>query len=102
MFSDFRYALRQFAKSPGFTVVALLTLALGIGATTLTFSLVHAVLLRPFPAAEPARLVSLNETNIAQGFGTDLSVSYSNFVDWRRDNRTLAAISGGSGSAKRY
>jgi len=92
MFSDFRYALRQFAKSPGFTVVALLTLALGIGATTLTFSLVHAVLLRPFPAAEPARLVSLNETNIAQGFGTDLSVSYSNFVDWRRDNRTLAAI----------
>ncbi len=90
MFSDFKFALRQLVKSPGFTAVAVLTLALGIGATTVTFSVVHAVLLRPFPAAAPERLVALNETNTAQGFSTGMSISYPNFVDWRRDNRTLA------------
>ena len=89
--NDLKFALRQLVNAPGFTAVALLTLALGIGATTVTFSLVEAVLLRPFPVAAPDRLVSLNETNTARNFSSDLAVSYANFADWRRANHTLAS-----------
>jgi len=92
MLSDLKYALRSLRKTPGVTFVAVLTLALGLGATTVTFSLVNAVLLRPFPVAEPAHLLTLNEANLKRNFHSNLSISYTNFCDWRRDHRTLAGL----------
>lgn len=78
---DIRYASRQLAKNPGFTAVAVLTLALGIGANTAIFSAVHAVLLRPLPYDEPDRLVRLWETT-PEGVQTNV-VSSGNYLDWR-------------------
>lgn len=80
--NDLRFALRQLRKSPGFTAVAVLTLALGIGANTAIFSIIHAVLLQPLPYPEPHRIIALHEGNGAQEF----SVSFPDYLDWRRDN----------------
>src|SRR5579864_294930 len=86
---DVRLAFRMLRKSPGFTGVALLTLALGIGANTALFNIVYAVLLRPLPYPDPDRLVAIYSNFPVDG---NASFSYPNFVDWQRDNRSFAHL----------
>ena len=91
-FGDVRYALRTFRKNPGFTAVAILTLALGIGANTAMFSVVQGVVLSPLRYFQPSRLVMVLESNLQ--FPQD-AISYPNFLDWQRDARSferMAAI----------
>jgi putative ABC transport system permease protein len=91
---DLRYAVRALRKSPGFTLVAAITLALGVGASTAIFSVVNAVMLRPLPFAEPDRLVRIWESNVERGWPT-FAVSHPNFLDFRAqaDNfESMAAI----------
>ncbi|HKW87145.1 MAG TPA: ABC transporter permease [Candidatus Acidoferrales bacterium] len=87
---DLRFAFRMFAKAPGFTAIAILTLALGIGANTTIFSGVYAILLAPLPYKDASRLVVLNETTPKVG---DVSVSYPNFLDWRAQSHTFSQMS---------
>jgi hypothetical protein len=88
---DVRYGLRVLRKSPGFTAVAVFTLALGIGATSTIFSFVNGILLRPLPYPEPERLVLIEETAPKRGI-TSMGVSYPNFVDWREQNRVFTGV----------
>jgi putative ABC transport system permease protein len=86
---DLKFAIRMLAKSPGFTLVAVLTLALGIGANTAIFSIVNAVLLRPLPFQDSAQLVLMRETY--KGVG-NVSVSYPNFLDWRQQSHSFSSM----------
>jgi putative ABC transport system permease protein len=86
---DVRYAARLLARTPGFTVVAVLILALGIGANTSIFSVVSAVLLKPLPFAESDRLVSLWEEASAGGFAGHSTVSPANYADWKTRSRSF-------------
>jgi putative ABC transport system permease protein len=89
LLQDLRYGLRVLRKSPGFTAIAILTLALGIGANTAIFSFVYAVLLAPLPYHDASRLVVLNETTPRVGM---VSVSYPNFIDWRAQSRSFSEM----------
>jgi predicted permease len=84
---DLLYGLRILAKSPGFAAITILTLALGIGANTALFSVVNGVLLNPLPFSQPDRLVAMYESS--PQFEKQ-SISYPNFLDWRRDNRSFS------------
>src|SRR5262245_33134475 len=85
LIQDLRYGARILLKKPGFALIALITLAFGIGANTAIFSVVNAVLLRPLPYVEPERLVALWETRQ----GGRNSISYPNFLDWRAQNKSF-------------
>jgi MacB-like periplasmic core domain len=89
LWQDLRSGLRMLAKSPGFAAIAILTLALGIGANTAIFSIVNGVLLNPLPFPHPQELTVLYEhtTNFEKS-----SISYPNFLDWQRTNSTFASM----------
>jgi len=89
MLRDVRYAIRQLIMAPGFSAVAVLTLALGIGATSAIFSVVNGVLLRPLPYPHPQSLVRVHE--IVQKFGR-FSVAPASFLDWRHQNTVFEHI----------
>jgi putative ABC transport system permease protein len=90
--NDLRFALRQLRKSPGFTLVAVLTLALGIGANTAIFSVINAVLLRPLPYPEANRIVTLSESTPSQ---PEISISWPNFLDWKAESTVFEALATG-------
>ncbi len=89
LLQDLRYGMRLIAKSPGFAAIAIITLALGIGANTAVFSVVNGVLLNPLPYPQPDRLVSVYSKT--KQFDHS-SISYPNFLDWARDQRSFTAI----------
>ena len=89
--NDLKFAFRQLLKNPGFTAVAVLTLALGIGANTAMFSVVNAVLLRPLPFKEPDRLVTVWERDPKQGYEQNLA-STGTFLDWQQQNQAFESM----------
>src|SRR5215469_6268706 len=87
---DLRYAARAFLRNPGFALIAILTLALGIGANTAIFSVVHSTLLEPLPFHHPEQLVELRQTEAAPG---DYPLTGEDYLDWRAQNSTFTDMS---------
>ena len=96
--NDLKFAFRQLLKNPGFTTVAVLTLALGIGANTAIFSVINAVLLRPLPFSDPNRLVSVWQVYPKRGW-TQESFSLPNYLDLRNETGVFAGAGAYSLSA---
>src|SRR5271155_2671221 len=92
LLNDGRFGVRQLRKNPTFALTTILTLALGIGATTAIFSLVYAVMLKPLPFPESDRLVWLSQEDHSSGAAIPESLSYPDYFDWRAQNQTLTGI----------
>src|SRR5829696_1268031 len=93
LIKDFRYGIRSFLKRPGFLVIAVSTLALGIGATTAMFTVVNSVLLRPLQFPEPERIVLFYGINPRQGI-TQSNMSMPDIVDWQKQSQSFEQIAG--------
>src|SRR4029434_5207283 len=89
MTKDVRFALRALARRPGFTAVAVITLALGIGANTAIFSVVYGVLLQPLDYPQPDQLVTLRESHLKQ---PDAQVAPGNFLEWQKQNTVFSDL----------
>src|SRR5262245_55801776 len=90
LWQDLRFGARMLLKQPGFTLIAVVTLALGIGANTAIFSVVNAVLLRPLPYHEPDRLAQIWERKRGSG---DNVISPDNFLDWQKQAKSFEGLS---------
>ena len=95
---DVRYALRMLLRNPGFTTIALLTFAVGIGVNTAVFSVFNGVLLRPLPYPDADRITMMWLDNRPQGIKEDIG-SYPNYRDWREQNTTYAHVAAFTGAA---
>ena len=89
--NDLRFAVRQLLKNPGFTAIAVLTLALGIGANTAIFSIVSSVLLRPLPFKDPDRLVTVWERSVKKGYEMN-HAGVATFLDWKTQNKVFESM----------
>ena len=97
---NLRYAIRAFSNSPGFAVVVVLTLALGIGANTAIFSVVYSALLRPLPYREPGKLFHLGESRTQADYATTgAQVSYPDYLDWKHAAKSIQSFAAYSGDA---
>ncbi len=97
LFKDVRYGFRSLLKHPGFAAIAVITLALGIGANTAIFSVINGVLLRPLPFQEPERLMMIRETKLPQF--PEFSVASGNFLDWKKQNTVFERLVAFRGSS---
>src|SRR5918998_5024937 len=96
--NEIRFALRQLRKSPGFTFIAIITLALGIGANTAIFSVVNAVLLRPLPYKAPENLISIWEASAKDDIPKE-PLSFPNFTDYRAQAQSFDGMGGFTNSS---
>src|SRR5687767_758331 len=91
LLQDIRFGVRTLLRAPGFTVAAVLTLGLGIGATTMIFSMTNGVLLRPFPFTQPDRLMVITEDDTTSS-STEVPSSYPTFLDWRAQTQAFGSM----------
>src|SRR6266478_8009898 len=91
--TNLRYAIRAFWNSPGFAVVVVLTLALGIGANTAIFSVVYSALLRPLPYREPGKLLHLGESRTQADYSASgAQASYPDYLDWKHAAKSIQSF----------
>ena len=93
LFQDLRYGVRVLLRKPGFTVIAIVALSLGIGANTAIFSAVNAILLRPLPYDDPEQLVWIWQHNLASDVEQE-PISFPNYFDYREQNQVFEDVAG--------